>query len=62
MSKLTREPKIELYKKRKECYTISSLSKMYNIHKNNVNYLVKLIYKHGFDILRNKKTNIIYLN
>ena len=28
---------------------------MYNINKNNVNYLVKLINKHGFDILRNKK-------
>lgn len=55
MSKLTRKEKIELYKKKKEGYTINSLSKMYNINKNNVNYLVRLIDKHGFDVLRNKK-------
>ncbi|MFR2768241.1 MAG: hypothetical protein ACLTAI_08125 [Thomasclavelia sp.] len=58
MAKLTREQKIELYKKRKQrSTTVSSLSKEYQIRSDNINYLVRLIDRHGFDILRSDKNN-----
>ena len=53
MAKLTREQKIELYKKRKQGETVSSLSKEYQIRSDNIKYLVR----HGFDILRSNKNN-----
>ena len=55
MSKLSYEDKINLYNDKKLGMTISSLSKKYNITINGVNYLVKLIDRHGFDILRTTK-------
>ena len=57
MAKLTREQKIELYKKRKQGETVSSLSKEYQINSSKINYLVRLIDRHGFDILRSNKNN-----
>ncbi len=47
MAKLTREQKIELYKKRKQGETVSSLSKEYQIRSDNIKYLVRLIDRHG---------------
>ena len=58
MSKLSYEDKINIYNDKKLGMTISSLSKKYNITINGVNYLVKLIDKHGFDILRTTKNRI----
>ena len=55
MAKLTREQKIELYKKRKEGYSLPSLSKEYQINKKNIKYLVRLLDRHGIDILRKDK-------
>lgn len=52
MAKLTREQRIEIYHKRKSGVTIPSLSKQYGINKKKIWYLVKLIDKHGEDILR----------
>lgn len=57
MAKLTRQQKIELYKKRKLGETVSSLSKEYQINSSKINYLVRLIDRHGFDILRSDKNN-----
>lgn len=57
MAKLTREQKIELYKERKQGATLSSLSKEYQIRSDNINYLVRLIDRHGFDVLRSNKNN-----
>ena len=57
MAKLTREQKIELYKKRKQGETVSSLSKEYQINSSKINYLIRLIDRHGFDILRSNKNN-----
>ena len=34
-----------------------SLSKEYQIRSSKINYLVRLIYRHGFDILRSDKDN-----
>lgn len=56
MSKLTIEDKIEIYKRRVEGETFPSLSKIFNIKESNVKYLIALIKKHGFDILRNGKS------
>lgn len=55
MAKLTREQKIEIYKKRKSEESIMALSKQYAINFDNVKYLVKLIDRHSEDILRKDK-------
>ena len=55
MSKLTREDKIEIYERRKMGETISSLAQTFNICESNIKYLIALIKKHGYDILRNDK-------
>mgnify|MGYP002730457200 CR=1 FL=1 len=55
MAKLTREQKIEIYKKRKQGRSVSSLSKDYQIRKSRINYLISLIDKHGYEILRKDK-------
>ena len=62
MSKLSYEDKIEIYNERKNGITFSYLSTKYNIRIDNIKYLVRLIDKHGYDILRttkNRKFNII---
>ena len=55
MSKLTREDKIEIYERRKNGETISSLAKAFNIRESNIKYLITLIEKHGNNILRKDK-------
>lgn len=55
MAKLTRKDKIEIYHKRKQGKTISSLSKKYGIRKHNIQYLIRLIDYHGEEILRRDK-------
>ena len=62
MAKLTRDQKIELYEKRKKGCTVSSLSKDYQINATGINYLIRLIDRHGFDILRKEKIIIIHQN
>ena len=58
MSKLTREDKIEIYERRKKGETISSLVKAFNICESNIKYLITLIEKHGYDILRKNKNRV----
>ena len=55
MSKLTYEEKINLYKDRKNGLTIPKLVSKYNIRHEGVEYLIRLIDKHGLDILRTSK-------
>ena len=55
MSKLSYEKKIEIYNKRKEGKTLKTLQSKYGMTKHNIQYLVRLIDKHGFDILRTIK-------
>ena len=55
MSKLTYEEKINLYKDRKNGLTIPKLVYKYNIRHEGVEYLIRLIDKHGLDILRTSK-------
>ena len=58
MSKLSYEDKIEIYNERKNGRTFSYLSTKYNIRIDNIKYLVRLIDKHGYDILRTSKNRI----
>ena len=55
MSKLTRKDKIEIYERNKNGETIASLTKAFNVNKIVLHYLIRLIKKHGHDILRNDK-------
>ena len=55
MSKLSYEDKINLYNDRKNGITINSLASKYKIRSEGVEYLIRLINKHGFDVLRTSK-------
>ena len=55
MSKLTIKDKIEIYERRKKGVTISSLTKSFKVRGSNIRYLIALIKKHGYDILRKDK-------
>lgn len=55
MSKLTRKDKIEIYKRKLEGETTSSLAKSFNVRPSHIDYLIQLIRRHGYDILRNGK-------
>ena len=58
MSKLTYEDKINLYNDRKNGISRSNLSKKYKIRTCSIDYLVSLIDKHGYDILRTTKNKV----
>ena len=55
MSKLTYEDKIDIYNKRKKGFTKISLAKEYNVSMSIIDYLFRLIDKHGYDVLRTNK-------
>lgn len=54
MSKLTREQKIEIYHKRRTGAALQKLAIEYNIRRENIAYLIRLIDKHGEGILRSE--------
>ena len=58
MGKLTREDKIEIYERRLKGETISTLVKKFNIVESKIKYLIALIKKHGYDILRKDKNRL----
>lgn len=51
MRKLTKEQKINIYKKRKAGATINALANEYSLRKESIKYLLRLIDQHGYDIL-----------
>lgn len=55
MAKLTNEQRIEIYERRLKGETLSSLALEFNININRLKYLVRLLKKHGYNILRNGK-------
>ncbi len=55
MSKLSYEDKINIYNEKKNGETRINLSKKYMIGKDKIDYLTRLIDKHGYDILRTTK-------
>ena len=61
MSKLSYEDKVNLYNDKIKGIAIKSLGPKYGITYHNAQYLIRLIDKHGFDILRTTKTRLIPL-
>ena len=55
MNKLSYENKINLYNDRKKHMSISATARKYRTSDDNVQYLERLIDKHGFEILNAKK-------
>lgn len=55
MSKLSYEDKIEIYNKKKEGISLSSLASKYKVRKSVISYLTRLIDNHGLEILRTTK-------
>ena len=52
MSKLSCKDKIKIYKLRKEGKQISYLSAKYKVRSDNIAYLIRLIDKHGIEIIK----------
>lgn len=52
MRKLTREQKIMLYEQRRLGATITELSKTFHLRREGVKYLIRLIDRHGYSVLR----------
>ena len=55
MSKLSYEDKINIYNERKQGNSVINISKRYDVRKDVIKYLIRLIDKHGYDILRTNK-------
>ena len=60
MKKIDYEKKIEVYNKVKEKVSVTYLSKLYGISRKNIYYTVKLIDKHGKEILQRNSNNKKY--
>ena len=58
MSKLTYENKINIYQEKKQGVSFSTIKSKYNYGIHNIQYLERLIDKHGYDILRTTKNKI----
>ena len=57
MSKLSYEDKINIYNNKKERISIKALSKKYDVRDIVIKYLVRVIDKHGYEVLRTNKNN-----
>ena len=55
MAKLTYEDRIEIYNKRKNGISLTTLSKQYGVHINKIKYLISIIDRNGLDVLRKNK-------
>ena len=55
MSKLTYEDKINIYEERKSGKSISYLSSKYNVRADNLKYLIRLIDRHGYNVIKTIK-------
>ena len=55
MSKLTNKQKIEIYERKLKGETLKSLALEFNMNIHTLEYLVRLLNKHGYHILRNNK-------
>lgn len=55
MSKLTYQDKIDIYNERKQGNSVINISKKYGVRKDVIKYLIRLINKHGYNILRTNK-------
>ena len=58
MSKISYEDKINIYQEKKQGVSFSTIKSKYNYGTHNIQYLERLIDKHGYDILRTTKNKI----
>ncbi len=58
MSKLSYEDKINIYNERKQGNSVINISKRYDVRTDVIKYLIRLIDKHGYDILGTSKNRI----
>lgn len=58
MAKLSYEDKINIYQEKKQGVSFSTIKLKYNYGIHNIQYLERLIDKHGYDILRTTKNRI----
>ena len=61
MSKLTYQDKVNIYSERKQGNSVINISKKYGVRKDVIKYLVRLIDRHGYDILRTNKNRAFLL-
>lgn len=54
MSKLSYEDKINIYNERKQGNSVINISKRYDVRKDVIKYLIRLIDKHGYEYFKNK--------
>ena len=57
MSKLSYKDKEKIYKLRKEGKQISYISRKYKVRSDNIAYLIRLIDKHGLEIIKKNSNN-----
>ena len=55
MSKLSYEDKINIYQEKQSGTPVTSIAKRYNVNIHNIKYLIRLVDKHGLDILKTVK-------
>ena len=60
--KLSYEDKIKIYELRQSGQSIKSLSKQFAIAESSVKYMIRLIDRHGINIVRKGRTPIILQN
>ncbi|MDK6727592.1 IS3 family transposase, partial [Neisseria mucosa] len=53
--KLSYEDKVQIYDLRKSGATLKSLSKQFNLNQSGIEYLIRLIDRHGVDIVKRGK-------
>ncbi len=58
MAKLSRNDKIKIYKEYKNGKSIMNLTRKYKIKREKLQYLIRLINKHGYDILKENKNKV----
>ena len=58
MAKLSRNDKIKIYKEYKKGKSIMNLTRKYKIKREKLQYLIRLINKHGYDILKENKNKV----
>ena len=55
--KLTYEDKVQIYELRKQGFSFQQLSDMYGIDMANLQYMIRLIDRHGLEIVKKRKNN-----
>jgi len=55
MSKLSIDDKVKIYNEKKQGKSVTYLAKKYSVNQSVIKYIVRLIDRHGIDVLKEKK-------